>query len=110
MNNICVYGDEVEEIELSTGIQQPTLIDMMTELNRLRLENECLKADKEELIRDRDKWRNDYVILHNKIINEEKIEFEDGRLVNNNEGGWTEEEFDIAAQGYAEIERDYKIV
>ena len=39
MNNVCVYG---EEIELSTKGGQPTLMGIYTEMNRLKLENECL--------------------------------------------------------------------
>lgn len=32
-----------------TTEKQPTLMDLYKEMNRLKLENECLKADKHEL-------------------------------------------------------------
>jgi hypothetical protein len=106
MNNSCKTVD-LSQLEIE---QQPTFKDILVELNKLRLENGCLKADNSELIKDRDKWRNDYIELHNKIINEESISFENEKSVNNNEGGWTDEEFDTVAKGYAEMSNDYKIV
>lgn len=80
-----------------------TLIEMMAKIERLTQENEQLESE-------RNQWKNDYIALHNKVVNEESITFENGKLVNNNEGGWTEEEFDIVAKGYAEMSNDYKIV
>jgi hypothetical protein len=73
MNDVC----ESEEIVLEG---QPTLMELYTELNRLKLENEILKADNLE--------------LHNKLY---------GNVGENNEGGWTEEEFDIVAKAYSDF-------
>lgn len=64
MNNVCVYG---EEIELSTKGQQPTFKDILVELNRLQLENECLKADVYELKKQNLQLRNDNQVLHNRL-------------------------------------------
>jgi 1,2-phenylacetyl-CoA epoxidase catalytic subunit len=98
MNNACeTLGQPIVEGNL-------TILQMMAEIDRLKQENEQLESE-------RNQWRNDYIALHNKVVNEESITFEDGKLVNNNnEGGWTDEEFDIVANAYAEAEKDYKFV
>lgn len=67
MNNVCVYG---EEIELSTKGQQPTLMDLWAEMNRLKLENECLKANNYELKKQNLQLRNDNILLHNRLLDE----------------------------------------
>lgn len=53
------------------------ILEMMAEIEKLKQENEQLKSE-------RDEWKNDYIILHNKITNEECIKFEDGKLVVSN--------------------------
>ena len=63
MNNIC----EKLEMEYSIKEKQPTFKDMLMELNKLRLENEILKADKEELQKENIQLKNDVQILHNKL-------------------------------------------
>jgi hypothetical protein len=50
-----------------------TFLQMMSEINRLKQENE-------QLINERNQWRNDYIELHNKVVNEESISFKDSSL------------------------------
>ena len=64
MNNVCECKEKIE-FELIDG--QPTLMDIYKEMNRLKLENECLKADKYELQDEISQLRSDNMILHNKL-------------------------------------------
>lgn len=64
MNNAC---EKLEEIEYLTEGQQPTFKDILVELNRLQLENECLKADNKELQKENIQLRSDNKELHNKL-------------------------------------------
>jgi uncharacterized protein YicC (UPF0701 family) len=74
MSNTCEI-EEVEQIQPKVG--QPTLMEMWTKLNRLELENSCLKADKQELLIENEQLRNDNLILHNKFdIKEDLIRLE----------------------------------
>ena len=63
-NAIC---EEVEEIVIPTKGQQPTLMDLWTEMNRLKLENECLKANNYELKKQNLQLRSDINVLHNRL-------------------------------------------
>jgi hypothetical protein len=100
MSNVCEEKMEFKLIE-----EQPTLMEIYKELNRLKLENKLLKADKLELQKEVIQLRNDKNELHNKS-NENSKETTN----NNNEGGWTEEEFDIVVKGYAMVENNKKFV
>jgi uncharacterized protein (UPF0335 family) len=79
MNNAC----KVQEYE-TKEIGQPTLKDILAKLNRLELENKCLKADNQELTKERDNWKEGFELLHNMIENEESISFENGKLIVSN--------------------------
>lgn len=70
MNNVCECKEKIE-FELIDG--QPTLMDLYKEMNRLKLENKCLKADKHELQDEISQLRSDNIVLHNKI--NEKVEY-----------------------------------
>jgi len=66
MSNMCEC--KVEEIEeCKIGFQQSTFMEILAELNRLKLENEMLKADKLELMKENDQLRNDIEVLHNEL-------------------------------------------
>lgn len=91
MNNAC----KVEEME------QPTFKDILMELNRLKLENECLKADKQQLTKERDEFKEGFKILHNMI--EEKDNNEEFLNNDNADGGYSEDEFKALAKGYADF-------
>jgi hypothetical protein len=72
--NICKI-EESEQIQSEGG--QSTLMNILEELNKLRLENICLKADKRELLIENEQLRNDYNELHNKFdIKEDLIKLE----------------------------------
>jgi hypothetical protein len=109
MNNIYEI-EEVEQIQTKNG--QPTLMDILTELNRLQMENECLKADKQELVKNKqellkevNQLKLDNVILHNIIDKQNgKKEF----VNNNGEGGYTKDEVITLATAYELAEKDYK--
>lgn len=92
MNNVC----KIKEYE-TKEIGQPTFKDILMELNRLKLENGVLKADKSELIKENQQLKNNNKALHSMIENKNETK----EFLNNDEGGFTEEEFDILAQGYA---------
>lgn len=64
MSNVCECKEKIE-FELIDG--QPTLMDLYKEMNRLKLENECLKADKHELQKEVLQLRSDNIVLHNKL-------------------------------------------
>jgi regulator of replication initiation timing len=85
-------------IDQSTIESNLTILEMMAEIERLKQENQQLKEENNKL-------RNDNDNLHSLIFASQNIEDED-----NNQSGWTEEEFDIVAQAYAEAEKDYKFV
>ena len=78
MNNVCECKEKIE-FELIDG--QPTLMDIYKEMNRLKLENECLKADKYELQDEISQLRSDNIVLHNKI-NENSEENDDIGMIN----------------------------
>lgn len=78
INAIC---EEVEEIVIPTKEPQPTFKDILVELNRLQLENECLKADKLELQKEVIQLRNDKNELHNSV-NENSKENDDIGMLN----------------------------
>jgi hypothetical protein len=79
MSNVC---EKLEEIEYSTkGGQQPTLMEIYTEMNRLKLENECLKADNYELKKQNLQLRSDINVLHNRL-NENNEEKDDPSMLN----------------------------
>lgn len=63
MNNVCEC--KVEKIEFPLIDGQPTLIEILTEMNRLKLENECLKANNRELQKEVMQLRSDKIELHN---------------------------------------------
>jgi len=103
MNNICEYKEEMEECKI--GFQQSTVMEISAEFDRLKQENEMLKVDKFELIKENDQLRNDIEVLHNKINKkyqeqyEESMQSEDLRYV------------DEYAKGFAMAEElGYKIV
>lgn len=66
MNNTC------EQIN-KTLCQQPTLMEMMQEVNRLHLENAMLKADFCQSELEKEQLRNENMILHNTIENKNAI-------------------------------------
>jgi len=78
MSNVCECK---EEMGLSTKGNQPTFKDILAELNRLKLENKCLKADKQELQKEVIQLRNDKQVLHNKS-NENSKENDDIGMLN----------------------------
>lgn len=55
-----------EEIESPINCENPTLLQILEELNRLQLENDVLKADKKELLKEIQQFKNDKMVLHNK--------------------------------------------
>jgi hypothetical protein len=59
--------EKFEEIESPINCENPTLIQILEELNRLKLENELLKADKKEMLREIQQLKNDKMVLHNKF-------------------------------------------
>jgi regulator of replication initiation timing len=91
MNNIC------KQIEIE--YENPTIMDMMSEINRLTQELSEVKAENYIL-------RNDNEVLHK--IAQNQIELELLKNDKNNEGGWTEEETLLLSNIYAEAEKDYK--
>ena len=77
MNNVCVYG---EEIELSTKGGQPTLMGIYTEMNRLKRENEILKANNYELKKENLQLRSDNILLHNRLDENSQEQYEESML------------------------------
>lgn len=65
MNYEC---EKFEEIESPVNCDNPTLLQILEELNRLQLENDVLKADKKELLREIQQLKSDKNELHNKPI------------------------------------------
>ena len=66
MSNVCECKEKIELID-----RQPTLTEILTEMNRLKLENGCLKADNRELQEENLQLRNDNKVLHNRLNVEE---------------------------------------
>ena len=64
MNNVC---EKYEEIVVPKKCQQPTLTNIYERLNKLELENQCLKADNKELQKENLQLRSDVNELHNKL-------------------------------------------
>jgi regulator of replication initiation timing len=82
-----------------TENQQLTIMDMMAKISSLEQENLQLKAENIEL-------KNDNDFLHNRLDRK----YEENEKVNNNgQGGWTEEEFDIASEGWYKEYDNYSI-
>ena len=84
--------------------EQPTLMDIYEKLNKLELENECLKANNNELQKQNLQLRNDNQVLHNKL-NENN---NDPSLLNEYEeeylcGCESEEDLKAMAEAYAEF-------
>jgi succinate dehydrogenase/fumarate reductase flavoprotein subunit len=80
MSNVCEIekAEEVDELQSKGG--KPTFMDMLQELNKLRMENICLKADNKQLQIEKEQLINDKNELHNMIDNQtDKKEF-----INNN--------------------------
>lgn len=78
------------ESTIKSECKEYTIFELMGEISKLKQENMQLKAN--------------IKMLHNK-----SNEKNNTNLNNNNEGGWTEEEFDIVAKEYAMADADYKI-
>jgi regulator of replication initiation timing len=91
MSNIC------KQIEIE--YENPTIMDMMSEINRLTQELSEVKAENYIL-------RNDNEVLHK--IAQNQIELEILKNDKNNEGGWSEEDTLLLSNIYAEAEKDYK--
>jgi len=102
MSNAC----KIEELSQLKIKESPTLMDLYTEMNRLKLENEILKANNYELEMVNEQLRNDVELLHN--IAQNQIELEILKNDKNNQGGWTEEETLLLTSVYAEMDKDYK--
>lgn len=114
MSNVC----EAKKIEVlypnktcGEG-QQPTFKDILAELNRLKLENEFLKADKLELQKEIIQLRSDKNELHNK--SNENIEYttmvdgnDDLRYMDEYAKGNKELEEELA-KAYKSTSDDYK--
>ena len=87
MNNVCeeendYYLKIAKATQKAEGKkEQPTLMDIYEKLNKLELENECLKADKLELKKENLQLRSDNIVLHNKI-NENSEENDDIGMIN----------------------------
>ena len=71
-----------------------TILEMMAELDKLRLENQ-------QLTKERDDFKEGFMILHN-IIEEQK-QNDNKEFLNNDEGGYTEDEYLALAKGYADF-------
>lgn len=91
--------------QIKVEYQNPTIMDMMDkitlleqELSRVRAENTVLRNDNEIL-----QFNNQ--LLHNSI----EGKYEENDKVNDNEGGWTEDETLLMARIYEEAEKDYKL-
>lgn len=81
--------------------QEAKIWELMNEISRLRQENEQLIVEKIELKEENEMLRFNNELLHNRL--EQKYEEND-----NNEGGWTEEEFAIASEGWKkELENEW---
>ena len=65
MNNVCEC--EKDNIGFNLGGEQPTLMDIYTEMNRLKLENDMLIANNYELKKENLQLRSDNILLHNKL-------------------------------------------
>jgi len=104
MSNICEYKEEMEECKI--GFQQSTVIEILAEFDRLKLENEMLKSDNSALIIENEQLRNDNNELHN--IAQNQIELEILKNDTNNQGGWSEEETLLLSNVYAEMDKDFK--
>ena len=101
MNNVCECKEKIE-FPLIDG--QPTLMDLYKEMNRLKLENECLKANNYELKKENLQLRSDNQVLHNKL-NENS---NDSSMLNEYEeeylcGCESEENLKAMQQAYAEF-------
>lgn len=101
MNNVCVYG---EEIEWSTKKQEPSLMDIYIRLNELERENEILQANNYELQKENLQLRNDNILLHNRLDENNK----DSSMLNEYEkeylcGCESEEELKAMQKAYAEF-------
>jgi hypothetical protein len=79
--------------------ENSTVIEMMNKIKMLEQENEQLKTE-------RDNWKFNCELLHNKI--EQRYE-ENEKANNNGEGGWTEEAFDIASEGWYKEYDNYSL-
>jgi len=66
MNNSCLKNE--------TEIVNPTILEMMAEMDKLRQEVMTLKSE-------RDEWKEGFTLLHNMIENTEGISFENGKLI-----------------------------
>ena len=100
MNNVCVYG---EEIELSTKGGQPTLMDIYTEMNRLKLENDMLIANNYDLKKQNLQLRNDNILLHNRLDeNSQYTTLVDGNDYDNDDLSYMDE----YAKGNEELEEE----
>lgn len=62
MNYEC---EKFEEIESPVDMKNPSILQILEELNRLQLENDVLKADKKELLKEIQQLKNDKMVLHN---------------------------------------------
>ena len=100
MNNAC-FKNEVVEGNL-------TILEMMYELDKLKQENEQLKADKSELSKERDEWKEGFTLLHN-MMEEQKDNTEnyDDRTIFEREESDIEE--DELANAYAEASKNYNL-
>jgi len=101
MSNVCG-----EKMEFELIGKQPTFKDILAELNRLKLENKCLKADKQELQKEVIQLKNDNEVLHNKL-NENNYNDEALFEGNNPNDDYNEEEW---ANAYTIADKNYKFV
>jgi regulator of replication initiation timing len=73
--------------------------ELVAEIDRLNKENEKLKVENVQLRIEKDEWKFNCELLHNMLQKENQTkEF----LNNDNEGGYTNEQFDNIEQAYAE--------
>ena len=99
MSNACKIG-ELSQLKIK---ESPTLMDLYTEMNRLKLENEILKANNYELEMVNEQLRNDVELLHNRLNGNNQYD----TVVDGNEDLSYVDEY---AKGFEMIKDNYKIV
>jgi hypothetical protein len=81
--------------ETKINCEGKTVFDLLQEIANL-------KQEKEQLTLDRDFYKNGLEALHNYIDNQNNKSI-------TNEGGWSDEEFNIAEDGYAKELENYSL-